>query len=554
MRSIGWLGAASVTVVAGTLLQVAGCSSSYQTEAEGFGGAAGAAGAFGLPFGSDGLGGAGGEHSSGSPASLCDPDAVDDPDLEFLDENCDGIDGDEKRALFVSPLGSDEDAGTRAAPLATLTRALELAKKGGLDVYVCSATYEESLVIDGAGARIFGGFACEEGWARTTRPAELAPSEGIPLTIRHVSAPVRIDKVSFMAPAATLPSQSAIAAVIVDGADVALTHVELSAGAGAAGSDGAPAEEFTSGAVNGVPGNDAPKSTCRGSNGATLAVCLNVVQPWTCASSICTATCETDGGEQLTVSRLHGGAGGNGYQDVERKLGNTVETQSQPKPGAQANPGQGGAHGKAGATGFGEVTLDGVYHPSNGGTDGKYGKLGKHGAGGAGGPAWQPGDLFLPILSGSGGSGGMPGCGGRLGRGGGAGGASIALVSVNSNVALEHVDLRTSAGGAGGAATLGGAGQKGGQGGPGGLSQNGQRSAENGTAGGDGGKGGDGGPGAGGPSVGIVSIGPEPSRKATVFDTGIGGRGGRPGLGSTVGSGANGLSEDMYAIEVASEG
>jgi hypothetical protein len=39
------------------------------------------------------------------------PGAPDAPDLAFVDSNCDGIDGDEKRAVFASPLGKDTNPG-----------------------------------------------------------------------------------------------------------------------------------------------------------------------------------------------------------------------------------------------------------------------------------------------------------------------------------------------------------------------------------------------------------------------------------------------------------
>src|SRR3954447_1584536 len=41
------------------------------------------------------------------------PGASDAPDLAFVDSNCDGIDGTEKSAIFVAPLGKDTNAGTK---------------------------------------------------------------------------------------------------------------------------------------------------------------------------------------------------------------------------------------------------------------------------------------------------------------------------------------------------------------------------------------------------------------------------------------------------------
>src|SRR5207302_3142626 len=51
--------------------------------------------------------------------ATCNATAADDPDLAFVDENCDGIDGDVSRAIFVATDGMDTAAGTKEAPVAT---------------------------------------------------------------------------------------------------------------------------------------------------------------------------------------------------------------------------------------------------------------------------------------------------------------------------------------------------------------------------------------------------------------------------------------------------
>jgi len=66
-------------------------------------------------------------------------------------------------AVFVAPSkdgGSDAGTGTMAAPYATIAEGI--ANAGGKRVYVCSATYAESLVIGTSldGAQVYGGFAC----------------------------------------------------------------------------------------------------------------------------------------------------------------------------------------------------------------------------------------------------------------------------------------------------------------------------------------------------------------------------------------------------------
>jgi len=59
--------------------------------------------------------------------------ATDNPDDSFVDRNCDGIDGDVAQAIFVAvPAdgGNDGNAGTMAAPMATINAALTKARVG----------------------------------------------------------------------------------------------------------------------------------------------------------------------------------------------------------------------------------------------------------------------------------------------------------------------------------------------------------------------------------------------------------------------------------------
>ena len=64
------------------------------------------------------------------------PNAPADPiDPEFIDENCDGTDGVAAKCLFVASDGIDSpDAGSRQAPMKTVTFAIAQAKMRGSDV------------------------------------------------------------------------------------------------------------------------------------------------------------------------------------------------------------------------------------------------------------------------------------------------------------------------------------------------------------------------------------------------------------------------------------
>ena len=69
------------------------------------------------------------------------PGAPDLPDLSFVDSNCDGIDGTEADAIFVSPKGSDANPGTRAKPKREIQAAVDVVKAGvGLYVLVAAGS------------------------------------------------------------------------------------------------------------------------------------------------------------------------------------------------------------------------------------------------------------------------------------------------------------------------------------------------------------------------------------------------------------------------------
>jgi hypothetical protein len=76
---------------------------------------------------------------------------VGEPDESFIDESCDGIDGDLARVIFVSPGGNDAGPGTMEQPVQTLTQALSLAVPVVRDL-VDQGTYTESITqVDGVG-------------------------------------------------------------------------------------------------------------------------------------------------------------------------------------------------------------------------------------------------------------------------------------------------------------------------------------------------------------------------------------------------------------------
>ncbi|MBU0554137.1 DUF1565 domain-containing protein, partial [Myxococcota bacterium] len=97
----------------------------------------------------------------------CDLISAEDlPDLEQIDANCDGIDGDLARAVFVSANGDDDWAGTRSEPVRTIGRGLSLAQSEGKDqVLIAQGTYAEMIVLR-AGIGVYGGYDHTQAWRR----------------------------------------------------------------------------------------------------------------------------------------------------------------------------------------------------------------------------------------------------------------------------------------------------------------------------------------------------------------------------------------------------
>jgi hypothetical protein len=473
--------------------------------------------------------GEGATGQAGASGSAPDCGAVDVPDDGFEDSNCDGIDGDAERALFVAPSGSDGSAGTPRDPVRTLARAIEIATATGQDVYVCNGVYTDNVVLDGTAVNLYGGYDCENGWQRGFERAEVAPGSGTALTIRGVVDPVTVDRIDFVAPDATVPSGSSIVAFVSQSTDATLSHVELRAGNAA---DGAPGADGSSGETLepwGQDGHAAPER-CDADH-----PCLEVVRGggWpTVGFQRCSAT-------GTVVFGGRGGDGGNVTIGAVRTLGGPGMPAGS-TPGAIGERGTDGRDAERALEGLGTVTRDG-YLASNHGLDGSPGQPGQSGGGGDGGGSWYATDASgqypagndKAVVGGGGGQGAAGGCGGHGGKGGGAGGASIALLAEGSTIALRWSVLSSGAGGDGAPGGVGGSGAPAGANGWGAAgSCDGDLEecwvrlrAADGGRGGPGGAGGDGGPGAGGPSIAVVTVGGALERVSTRLFTGAAGRG-----------------------------
>lgn len=465
------------------------------------------------------------------------PGALDDPDLSFVDTNCDGIDGDASGAVFVSTVGNDANAGTRAAPLLHVNAAIAMASASvpTKDVYVSSGAFDEGnglALADDVG--VYGGYSAAD-WSRSlagttviwgTRQAARADGDtGVVLQLLDLHSS-----------ALAVSSYSVYGLIAVNSSSVLLQRVDVSAGAGSAGANGFSPPGQASAGGDGTPGGPGVE------NGGLF--CLKGSRP------------QGGAGGSSPVSAAQGGQGGSAGQ------GGSDGSAGSPSPGgASGGPGTpygmgdwstpstywgaDGANSAPGANGLGGTMgsfgADG-YIPNWGGS----GAPAQYGFGGGGGGGGGGGTVDCDSYGGGGGGGGAGGAGGASGAGGGPGGGSIGIYAWSSTVVIQ--DSSTVATGSGGGGGTGGTGQPGGTGGIGALPSGpgnyygvGQDDGSNGGRGGDGGdagRGGHGGGGAGGPSIGVLYNGAstltiDPS---TTITPGAGGaRGLGPGYWGSVG-------------------
>jgi hypothetical protein len=561
---------ASLTALStGLLLAACGDARHAAGEEGGSGPTAGAKPASSSASRAGAAGAEGATGTAGAASNPCTPTGADDPDDTFTDDNCDGIDGDQSKAIFVAPSGNDSATGTMQQPVQSIGKAIELASAAKKAVYVCNATYSESISVTGTAVRIYGGYDCANGWARTNAArAEIASPSSRALTITEVTGKMVIDRVNFQSSSATEAAGSSIAALVVGSKDVTFSHADFTAGDGAPGVRGeaVPAVyTYAAGELDvrkGQPGMSVPAVLYDlTSSSPYIYYGLGGImgggpgyQPPKCLAN-----------NALTW----GGTGGDGG-NVETGRSNGAGLAGNPAGPVGGGNGQSGsdsAPGVPAGLGFGSVDSNG-YSPTNRGADGDPGGMGQAGGGGDGLASYVvsfvSGDIIgttnYYVVGGGGGSGGSAGCGGWGGKGGGGGGASIALLIVDSSVSLSWGAYKTGKGGPGALGSAGGLGADGAPGGAGGWSSCDctpavtpgcgtsvcpKKQAQAGGAGGKGGKGGAGGPGGGGPSIPLVVSGPEPTSYALTFDPGPGGAGADSGQGA---KGASGESTDSKVV------
>jgi hypothetical protein len=462
------------------------------------------------------------------------PGATDTPDLAFEDTNCDGVDGDLAKAVFVSSAAAnDSGTGSKENPLATFAAAVAKAKAEEKDVYVTGGTYNQILEVeDGVG--VFGGYKPVTGERSRTEKTVI---DGPAVAPQAVLADGDTRVVLQLLTVRGRPdgSRTAYGVRAINDSHLVLEEVAASAADGASGVAGA------AGTNAGAAGNGSPRNNDAGNAGKA---CPDKPAGGSAGGGANNGGTGGVGGCTAgSAGSAGGGPGGSG--------GSAGGTGSSGGPGGNGSPGASGAGGaNAAFTTAGAGALWSA-PASTGGSGGGSGR-GGGGGGGGGGNTCTVGASSFTISGAAGGGGGGGGAGGGGGGAGGNGGGSFGVYVFNSHVVVDKSTVTAGNGGSGGNGGAPGTGGSGGSGGAGGVGGTdvcpGGKDLGSGGQGGNGGRGGDGGRGgggAGGPSAGIFRAGISGGFviKGSTVSNGTGGAGGAGGDANTAAaSGAAGAT------------
>ena len=475
------------------------------------------------------------------------PGASDPPDGAALDSNCDGLDGEVNRCVFVDgPNGKDYWAGTMDQPKATIQGGIdETAANPGKDcVVVATGTYAGGTLLLAPGVSVWGGYNSQNGWG--TGPQARSSYHGGPHAVvgDNLTPGTALGRFEIHSSKAAAGTDS-IGILLRSGAGVELAQLEVFAGNGGAGAKGGSGKNGKGGlkGTNGGKGCYA-NPVCAGAMGQTAGVCQVFANGASGGALMCGGYGQGTGIQAPSGwdAEVYSSVGWEPSTQAEpsccyRKMGPAMGGAPGHKgaecagDGTDGGSGVNGANGAAGSGGTASLVL------TSDGTEGNDGAPGNPGGDGCGGGGGGRGDNYdswweCEQLGGTGGGGGAGGAGGSGGLGGKHGGGSVAVFLHQTSALLANCLLHTGNGGKGGAGGNSGAGGNGGGGGAGGAGLSKSGEGGNGGKGGKGGAGGGGGGGAGGPSIGLAwSCGHDVSSTQVDFVLGAGGSGGAAGAG-----------------------
>lgn len=546
--------------------------------------------------------------ADGCECELLTPD-VDEPDPFGIDADCDGIDGQIPRGVFVSPSGDDDALGTIDAPLRTIQMAINLASDTRNHVYVAAGVYTEVIQLR-SGISIFGGYSADYTRRDLTGnetaifpPLELNGERlGTVTGLNIISEITKVSGFTIVGFDESNVGKSSYAVYLKDcNQNVKFNDNVIRSGTGGPGfrgRSGIPGVTASNNATTGSPeritspegvcSNDPINQSVGGQGASHLCITETGQEISTDGGDGGLADCpfynqaEGNGEGGLSINGGNGGAGGYNQSliyDGTSCLCLVPTVAGATEVGVPGRSGSAGVSGQSGtgcALGTGRV-LNGHWVAGTNGVQGEGGPGGEGtpGGGGGGGGAGSGvqhtfGDLcslyFGEVLGGGGGGGGAGGCGGTGGYGGTSGGGSIGVFitfsqSGSLSPVIQNNVIERGFGGAGGDGGEGGEGGEGSLGRPALALSAEERTgllacADPGGRGGDGGEGGDGGGGGGGCGGistaifihGLTGTTPAFFNNNSFPQTGAAGIGGRGGL--SLGNQGNSGADGRY-VEVA---
>jgi len=134
-------------------------------------------------------------------------------------------------AVFVALTGKNDAPGTKAAPVNSVARALELAKGTRQKIFVCEGTYDERVSMKSA-VSVYGGVSCSAGaWKPSAARAVFGKLEepGYALDVVGVAGAFEIVDLAFSAGPGTASAMHGIAARVVSSPGLSFRRVALTA-------------------------------------------------------------------------------------------------------------------------------------------------------------------------------------------------------------------------------------------------------------------------------------------------------------------------------------
>jgi len=462
--------------------------------------------------------------TNGEPSDGCECRRVagnltqDDPDMgefptsatDYVDENCDGVDGVIGDALFVWAGNSQPGNGTRTNPYRTIEQAMTtLVFSGKRYILVAEGVYDENVVLFD-GAKLYGGYAPDflgrdillhptsiQGTSATSESeiGTVTASDlgtGNPTTILSGFHVVGRDMPD--SPPTDANGAATVAVYAADsGPRLIIQNNVIVAGRGGRGGRGSTGDpgygRQVSIALDGGDGTDGqrrsgaclPTSRPGGEGGANVECPVASANPG--GGIVCPSyDLASYQGEQAAYVDPTGNDGAGGFDWTFDDLSGfdcSHVTESGWPSAIQSNNGADGLDGLDGDVGDGGggcrgglgSIFQGLWVPPLGaaiaGGSGTSGLPGGGGGGGGGTAYFASGGCPSHELGPTGGGGGAGACGGAGGRPGRSGGAAIAVFVVatgNAQPRIEYNRIRRGPGGDGGMGGYGGPGGEGGRG------------------------------------------------------------------------------------------